>query len=167
MLRSDLGSPTLMSDDREEKKPFTVRDRRRINLDSEESVDPTPSPPPTEATASRPPAPPAEPPSGVAEPGVPETADAPGRTAAAAGPPPKVDFAGFVASLAAQAATVLGDDEHQEEGEASAREIIAILEMLQDKTEGRRTSDETQIIESVLFQLRMYFVNRGGTGGRA
>ena len=36
--------------------------------------------------------------------------------------------------------------------------MISVLEMLKDKSEGRRTDEETRIIEAILFDLRMAFV---------
>ena len=120
----------------EENKHFTVKDRRRINMDPESAVS-TP------------------------EEAAPEPEQAPTGPAAEPGPLPQVEFGAFVASLAAQAASFLAEEEHKAEAEGAAREIIAILEMLQDKTEGRRTEQETKILESVLFELRMVFVHRG------
>jgi len=68
---------------------------------------------------------------------------------------PEVSFSSFIISLATQAADFIG-------GEArdlgAARQMIAAIEMLKDKSEGRRTSDESRIIEAVLFDLRLAFV---------
>jgi hypothetical protein len=66
-----------------------------------------------------------------------------------------VSFSSFIVSLAAQAADFLGG-EHKNLG--AARQMISVIEMLQDKSEGRRTEDETRIIQAVLFDLRMAFV---------
>jgi hypothetical protein len=41
---------------------------------------------------------------------------------------------------------------------AAAQSIISILEMLQDKTEGRRTSEESEALEGLLYELRMAYV---------
>jgi hypothetical protein len=120
----------------EENKHFTVKDRRRLHMDPE-SADSTP------------------------EEAAPEPEPVETGSAAAPEPLPQVEFGAFIASLAAQAASFLAEEEHAAEAEGAAREIIAILEMLQDKTEGRRTEQETRILESVLFELRMVFVHRG------
>jgi hypothetical protein len=45
-----------------------------------------------------------------------------------------------------------------------AREIIGILEMLKDKTEGRRTPDEDALLSELLFELRMAYVGRTRAG---
>jgi hypothetical protein len=36
--------------------------------------------------------------------------------------------------------------------------MIAILEMLRDKTEGRRTPDEDAVLDGLLYELRMGYV---------
>ena len=99
-------------------------------------------------------------------------------TQAAAGPPsaersqphpPRgpVDFSAFLLSLGAQAGLLLSGGgekgaEGLDEGAAldGARQIIDILDMLQDKTQGRRTEQETRVLEDLLFQLRMAWVER-------
>ena len=77
-------------------------------------------------------------------------------------PPPvpgaEVDFASFLMSLAAQAGALLeAEGAHELEG---ARQIISILEMLGGKTEGRRTPEEDRILERLLYELRMAYVER-------
>lgn len=39
-----------------------------------------------------------------------------------------------------------------------ARHNIDLLELLQDKTKGNRTPEEDQLLEHLLFQLRMTYV---------
>jgi len=75
---------------------------------------------------------------------------------------PPVSFSSFIISLATQAAEFIGG-----EGKnlAAARQIISAIEMLQDKSEGRRTEDETRIIQSVLFDLRLAFVGAAKGSG--
>ncbi len=142
-----------MTQEPEEKKHFTVRDRRRISRDDEARPETTPAEAPEAAqeTAAPPPPP--------TVPGVAAGAPVPGAHR-------RIDFGGFVVSLAAQAAALLADQEHAAASEEGAREIIAILEMLQEKTEGRRSEDETRLLEDGLFQLRMAFVSRPGSSGR-
>jgi hypothetical protein len=74
-----------------------------------------------------------------------------------------VTFAGFLAGLAAQGGMLLGLA--AVEGEQSpptdlrgARHVISVLEMLKEKTEGKRTTEEDRIIDGVLYELRMAFV---------
>ena len=68
---------------------------------------------------------------------------------------PPVSFSSFIISLATQAADLVGG-ERRDLG--AARQVISALEMLKDKSEGRRTDDESRIIEAVLFDLRLAFV---------
>ena len=39
-----------------------------------------------------------------------------------------------------------------------AKHLIDLLEVLQEKTEGNRTSEESENIEGLLYQLRMAYV---------
>jgi hypothetical protein len=66
-----------------------------------------------------------------------------------------VSFSSFIVSIATQAADFLGGEKLNL---GAARQMIGVLEMLKEKTEGRRTDEETRIIEAVLFDLRMAFV---------
>ena len=141
----------------EEKKPFTVSDRRHFTPEGEaRSVEDVPSPPP-QATEPpprpRPPAPPAPP-----QPGPPSgEADDHGH-----GYP--LDFTGLLISLGTQAAMLLGGGDPAEGGPPpdpeGARAFITLLEVLQEKTAGRRTPEEDQVLESLLYQLRMEYVTR-------
>jgi hypothetical protein len=93
--------------------------------------------------------------------GVADEDPAPGRAAT----PLEVSFSSFIVSLAAQASILLrGEGGAGDEPGAPAREVegarqlISILEMLQDKTEGRRTADESRLLEGLLFELKMAYV---------
>jgi hypothetical protein len=39
-----------------------------------------------------------------------------------------------------------------------ARHVIGIVEMLKEKTEGNRSEEEEQLLESLLYELRMAYV---------
>jgi hypothetical protein len=41
-----------------------------------------------------------------------------------------------------------------------ARAFITLLEVLNEKTEGRRTPEEDRVLESLLYQLRMEYLAR-------
>jgi hypothetical protein len=100
--------------------------------------------------------------------------DAPGAEAQAAPEAPDahasasqqpVDFSHFVLGLAAEAGRLMAGEGAAEGAPpaqtlAAARQIVAILEMLKDKTEGRRTADEDALLAELLFQLRMAYVER-------
>ena len=133
----------------ERDKPFTINDRRhftaeghaRQNDESPSVAEVAPVPPQAEEPKAR-------------KPG-----DAP-----AAGSPGPIDLAQFLLSLGAQAGVLLSPGEGGDAGGAdaleAARQIISILEMLKDKTEGRRTDEETSLLDNLLFQLRLAYVER-------
>jgi hypothetical protein len=80
------------------------------------------------------------------------------------GAPYPVDFTGLLISLGTQAAMLLAGGDPAQGGPdpdpAGARAFITLLEVLQEKTEGRRTPEENQVLEGLLFQLRMEYVSR-------
>lgn len=87
-------------------------------------------------------------------------------------PPPPLTFSSFVIGLATQALMFLGAAPDPRGGEAKkspaeAAAIISIIEMLQAKTSGNLTEDESKLVEEVLYELRMRYVNetRQGAGG--
>ncbi len=76
---------------------------------------------------------------------------------------PPIDFAGFVHSIAITTLYHLGLVE-SEGGEAPApnfelaRQNIDILEMLQEKTRGNLEPEEARLLETLLYDLHMRFV---------
>jgi hypothetical protein len=143
-----------MSDD---KKSFTVNDRRHFTADGETRDDDSAA---DESKVRSTPAATAEP-SSRAEPAFPGDPRE-------AGPPPALDFAGLLLSLGAQASLLLGmagEDDAAPPDLAGAKAIIALLETLRDKTEGRRTEDEDRILQALLYELRMAYVSRARAGG--
>ena len=89
---------------------------------------------------------------------------APGQ--AAGEPPlglPAVDFHTFVLSLGSSALLHLGELEHPDVGAPQmdlplAKHTIDILAMLEEKTKGNLTPAEAKLIESLLYDLRLRFV---------
>jgi hypothetical protein len=83
----------------------------------------------------------------------------------AAGPDaPAVDFHTFVLSLGSSALLHLGELERPGEGPAEqdlpmAKHTIDILSMLQDKTRGNLTPEEAKFLESLLYDLRLRYVD--------
>jgi len=77
---------------------------------------------------------------------------------------PKVDFSTFVLSLGTTALYQLGvmpDPSSGEQVEADplvAQQTIDTLEMLRDKTRGNLAEEERKLIDSLLYELRMRFV---------
>jgi uncharacterized protein DUF1844 len=140
----------------EEKKSFTVSDRRHFTPEGQaREVEERSPEPPRKPTAEAAPVPRGEAPR-------PAMTDEPDDQPA--GGPYPLDFTGLLISLGTQAAMLLaGGDPDQggpEPDPAGARAFITLLEVLQEKTEGRRTPEENQVLESLLFQLRMEYVSR-------
>jgi hypothetical protein len=83
-----------------------------------------------------------------------------------------LSFTGFVLSLASTAAIHLGDlpdpvtAERSEVNLEGAAQMIEILALLDQKTRGNLTAEERQILEQVLYELRLRFVEAQGGGKR-
>lgn len=80
-------------------------------------------------------------------------------------PPAEASFAVLAVSLATQAALNLGDMPNPQTGKAEtklgeARFHIDLLEMLQAKTKGNLSEEEAKLLEGLLFDLRMRFVEK-------
>ncbi len=78
-------------------------------------------------------------------------------------PLPPADFAGLISMLATQAFFALGLI-REEKGQdrppdlTMAKFNIDMLEVIEQKTKGNLTDDETNLVENTLHQLRMAFV---------
>jgi hypothetical protein len=81
-------------------------------------------------------------------------------------------FTAFVLSLASTAAIHFGDLPDPSSGQIAepnlegATQMIEILELLQEKTRGNLTAEERQVLEQVLYELRMRFVTASSGGKR-
>lgn len=138
----------------EEPKSFTVKDRRHFTPDGR-SREPDEPEAPKEPTGARPKA--------AEAPGL-----AAGATAVSAGVAGPVDFGQFLVSLGAQAGMLLGGPVEglgPKEALEEARSVIGVLEMLKDKTEGRRTPQEDEVMDGLLYELRMAYVARAREAG--
>jgi len=95
-------------------------------------------------------------------------ADDPSSQAPAADALPSIDFSSFVLSIASAALYHMGhaaDPSGQPAGEVNlplAKQTIETLEMLEAKTRGNLEADESKLIETVLYELRMSFVKLEG-----
>ena len=82
-----------------------------------------------------------------------------------------LNFISFVISLATTAAVHFGDLVDPATGTQSepnldgASQMIDILSLLEEKTRGNLTPEERQVLEQVLYELRMRFV-QAKNGGR-
>jgi len=82
-------------------------------------------------------------------------------------PHEELTFTTFVFSLASSAAIHFGDvpsptGEKTEPNLEGAAQMIEILSMLDQKTKGNLTAEEHQLLEQVLYELRLRFVEAMG-----
>jgi hypothetical protein len=76
----------------------------------------------------------------------------------------EVTFVGFVLSLAHTVAVHLGDVQDPVTGETgsvnltAAKQMIDILGLLEEKTRGNLSAEERQLLEQLVYELRLRFV---------
>ena len=129
-----------------EGKGFTVQDRRRFSPETGEARQDAP-----EQTA----------------PGTPGAAATPHDAEAARASQeealPEINFSAFVISLSTQVLMNLGEIASPITGKVEtdvlvAKQMIDILAMLKDKTRGNLNASEDRLMEDILFDLRMKYV---------
>ena len=123
----------------DEEQKLNVTDKRGFTEDG------TPKPA-TEEPAETPPAAAAS-----------ETKDQPGESR------PPIDFPSYILGYYTQGMVLLGEipnpyTNKKEEDAESARNIVDILALLEQKTKGNLSSEESQLLQSVLYELRMKFM---------
>jgi hypothetical protein len=141
-----------MADSEQKTGNFTVTDRRAFDASGERKSD--------QPTAADKPAQVIPPP--VAQPQVAQPQAAP----SAPEPPlslPPADFPTLVLSLGSSAAMYLGqsvepDGKRPTRNLPMAKHAIDLLTVLEEKTKGNLSSEEEQILESLLFDLRLGYV---------
>ena len=148
----------------EDPKTFTVKDRRHFTPDGQAREETREDEAGAGASAEKAaPAPPDDAPEAGSATPPPERYETGG---AGFGQP--IDFEQFIRSLGAQAGLLLVGEALKEDpvrALAEARSLISILEMLKDKSEGRRTPEEDSVLDDLLYQLRMAFVARAREAG--
>ena len=80
---------------------------------------------------------------------------------------PEPSFPFFITTLAMQATIALGDaqnpaDGKKEESLPQAKFLIDTLGMLQEKTKNNLTSEENSMLEGILYEFRMHYVQKTG-----
>ena len=86
---------------------------------------------------------------------------------------PTLSFAAFVLSLAHTAAVHFGDLPDPVTGEPgranlpAAQQMIDILALLEQKTRGNLSAEERQLLEQILYELRLRWVDARGAGPAA
>jgi hypothetical protein len=146
-----LFEEVAMAEEEEKKqgKGFTVQDRRRFS-ETGESRDDSPSSAPvgdgvqTKATEE-------------------SRSQASTQAPTQESPLPEINFSTFVISLSTQALMHLGEIENPLTGKVEpdvlvAKQMIDIIGMLREKTRGNLNAGEDRLIEDILFDLRMKYV---------
>jgi hypothetical protein len=146
-----------MRDEEEKEKGFKVQDRRRFSSEGEAKPDKE-----TEAAPAA-----AEPP-----PNANQTADASAPSSPDAHTAePEINFVTFVVGLSTEALAALGEMPDPATGKHSrdlraAQQLIDIIAMLGEKTRGNLDANEQSLIEAILFDLRMKYVEIAKTPAR-
>lgn len=78
---------------------------------------------------------------------------------------PQLDFGTFVLSMSSSALVHLGEVPEPESGQymeniLAAKQTIDILCMLERKTKGNLTAQESRLLRDMLFELRMKYVQK-------
>ncbi|MCA1562325.1 MAG: DUF1844 domain-containing protein [Acidobacteria bacterium] len=86
---------------------------------------------------------------------------------------PGITFTGFILSLATTAAVHFGDIADPNTGERTepnlpaAAQMIELIALLQEKTKGNLIEPEEQLVDDLLYELRLRFVQaQNGQGER-
>ena len=77
----------------------------------------------------------------------------------------QIDFSTLILSLSSTVLIALGEIPDPDSGKliedlCSAKETIQIIELLQEKTRGNLTSNERELINSILVDLRLKYVKK-------
>ena len=134
-----------MTKEREEEQGFRVTDKRGFREDGEAHA-----PEDSEKTEGKSANEPA-----ASMGNIPSDKDAPPRT--------PIDFPSYILSYYTQGLVLLGEvpnpyTNKKEEDVEAAQHTIDILSMLEQKTKGNLSKEEQQLLEGVLYELRMKFM---------
>jgi hypothetical protein len=82
-------------------------------------------------------------------------------------PAPEVSFSNFITSLGLQVLVFLGEVEspltgQKEENVQQAKFIIDTLDMLKEKTVNNLADDESNLLDNLLYELKMKYVAKTG-----
>jgi hypothetical protein len=158
--------------DTEEEKPkgFKVDDRRRFSAEGELKAEHRGEDQSVQESGARAGAGAGESGAGERAPGSESTA-APDRTQSDAGGrgAAEITFETFVVGLSTQALMHLGEIPDPQSGEAAAdliaaQQLIDIIGMLHEKTRGNLDQAEQNLMNAILFELRMKYVERARRG---
>jgi Domain of unknown function (DUF1844) len=150
-----------------DRRMFTPEGDLREGFEAEESSEPSPPPPANAAGAPAAAAPLPPEPAGSGAPGAPDSASTTGGEPETAPPTePRSDFARIVSSLATTAYAALGLLTDPATGArhrdlAVARQMIDWLAVLEQKTRGNLSFEESDLLSRVLYELRLAYVEVG------
>jgi hypothetical protein len=138
----------------EKEKGFTVQDRRRFSTEGEAKADQPEEKSSPQAAAEANPA-------SATQPSARERLPT----------EPEVTFTTFMVGLSTQALAALGEIPDPTSGERvkdlnAAEQLIDIIGILREKTHGNLDRDEDGLIEAILFDLRMKYVELAKQSGR-
>jgi hypothetical protein len=136
----------MANEEKQEGKGFTVQDRRRFSMETGEAREQGASQPEAAAQTAQPADAPFEPARETAQEALSE-----------------INFSTFVISLSTQALMNLGEIANPLSGKVEtdvtvAKQMIDILGMLKDKTKGNLSAHEDRLIQEILYDLRMRYV---------
>jgi hypothetical protein len=75
---------------------------------------------------------------------------------------PQVSFSSFIVSLATSAMGHLGEGPGAEQDLPLAKQTIDLLGVLRDKTKGNLDDEEGKLLEAVLYETRMKYMEKTG-----
>jgi len=133
-------------EEKQEGKGFTVQDRRRFSPETGETRESAPAAADTTAGETKE-----------------SVADTQSGERSRQEPLPEINFSTFVISLSTQALMHLGEIADPLSGKVetdvtAAKQMIDILGMLREKTKSNLSSGEERLLEDILFDLRMKYV---------
>ena len=154
-----------MDDEKEEQGGFKVTDRRQFTTEGDirerqpdpggQEAPPQKEEPPKASREEKPQ------PEAAQEDDPKEAAE----TSAEQDPGQGIDFASFLLSLATTGMVHLGEIPEPSTGQKmedleAAHQMIDILDILKEKTEGNLSAEESHLLENVLYELRMKFMGK-------
>ncbi|HLX37665.1 MAG TPA: DUF1844 domain-containing protein [Candidatus Binataceae bacterium] len=156
-----------MTEEEEKERGFKVADRRRFSAEGEAKpeVEDRPAPEASKPAQSTQDA------AGGPSAGAQAEASAAYERAASTQPgaadlgPQDLTFASFVMGLSTEALALMGEMPHPATGErindlVGAQQLIDIIAILHTKTRGNLTHDEEALLDAILFDLRMKYVEK-------
>jgi hypothetical protein len=155
----------MMEEEGEKSRGFKVEDKRRFSSEGdlkpefEDAADPAPAPAREKAPEASAAAPEPER----------RSASQPAQSSSPA-PEPSITFATFLVGLSTQALVHLGEIPDPGDGQLqrdleAARQIIDLIGVIRDKTQGNLDKDEQAMIDAILFDLRMKYVELAKSPG--